>query len=512
MHQVEPSAPQADLSATALAWQPTPLTQLSVVQALLSSQTLALPAQAPSAQVSCTVQTSPSSQLAVLAVDAQPFWLSQTSLVQLLLSSHETSLPAQVPASQLSPWVQALLSSQGRPFCNGGKVQLPVLGSQATPKHGPGAVQTLGLPGAQAPCWQTSPSVQGLSSVQGTPLKATWVQPAARSQLSLVQGLPSSQASKVPGTQVPASQVSSTVQTLPSASQGLPLCSGGLPQLPSVPQLSAVQLLPSSQLPSSTVPSQSLSMPSQTSLVGVPAEHVSGSPGLVQVAVPRQVSSWPSCVSLAVQDAEKPRFTALSLQRHWPLPPSGPTGTHWVMLVPLMSIDGLHSAPLGQSVSCKHGLPQVSGPSPPSRQRAPVRPGGLQSLWLAQGLHRRAQAEMQAWTKSEPKGNAAQTVPLGQASEQVLAHCLPAGVSRQSVVSQSSAATQGQPAAPGQPTGLATSSLLSPLRSIAPASPAVAASWSVPPLDWPSPAALPTSVPPPPPPNVPSPKFSEIES
>ena len=52
--------------------------------------------------------------------------------------------------------------------------------------------QTMGRP-TQAPASQWSPAVQGSPSTHSPPSMAAWEQPAAPSQLSVVQGLSSSQ-------------------------------------------------------------------------------------------------------------------------------------------------------------------------------------------------------------------------------------------------------------------------------------------------------------------------------
>ena len=71
---------------------------------------------------------------------------------------------------------------------------------------------------AQEPPAQTSPVVQVLPSSQTTVL-FTCPQPVAGSQLSSVQGLPSSQFTVEMGVQAPAAHWSPTVQAFPS-SQG----------------------------------------------------------------------------------------------------------------------------------------------------------------------------------------------------------------------------------------------------------------------------------------------------
>jgi hypothetical protein len=141
--------------------------------------------------------------------------------------------------------------------------------------------------------------VQGLSSSQGTPSSAVWVQPLAGLQASAVQGFLSSQFFNLPGLHLPAWQLSPAVHRLPSASQGVPSTmalathwpgAAGVPALAS--QVSLVQAFLSSQVPSSVWPLQSSSRPLQVS--GLAAGAVQGvRPWAVQVR-------WPGHEPLAV--------------------------------------------------------------------------------------------------------------------------------------------------------------------------------------------------------------------
>ena len=93
---------------------------------------------------------------------------------------------------------------------------------QPLSKLQPSTVQ--GLPSSQSkppdplhvPPLHTSPLVQSLPSSQG-PSAAALVQPLARSQLSVVHGLPSEHAAPVPALQPPSKHVSPTVQAEPSS-------------------------------------------------------------------------------------------------------------------------------------------------------------------------------------------------------------------------------------------------------------------------------------------------------
>jgi hypothetical protein len=74
------------------------------------------------------------------------------------------------------------------------------------------------VPAVQAPLWQVSLPLQTVPSAHAVPFgTAVFWQPATALQLSVVQALPSLQLSGVPGVQAPLWQVSSPLQTSPSA-------------------------------------------------------------------------------------------------------------------------------------------------------------------------------------------------------------------------------------------------------------------------------------------------------
>jgi hypothetical protein len=103
------------LQGHVLTWlHPTPVTQLSVVQASLSSQgSMAPPTQMPPAQASFVVQGRPSSQGSVFGVPTHPSTGSQESSVQSFPSSHVAGgPPLQAPALQVSAVVQGSPSLQ----------------------------------------------------------------------------------------------------------------------------------------------------------------------------------------------------------------------------------------------------------------------------------------------------------------------------------------------------------------------------------------------------------------
>ena len=190
--------------------QPWPLSQLSSVQTLPSSQTTALPGtHAELLHKSPLVQALLSSQLRTLAVWVQPVLASQASLVHKLLSSQLIDAPGRHwPPWQASPWVQALLSLHAWVLFV--KTQ-PLAGSQLSSVHRLPSSQTKALPGTHTELLHKSPVVQALPSSQAWTL-ARWLQPLAGSQASSVQMFLSSHAIGAPGWQVPPAQTSLSVQ------------------------------------------------------------------------------------------------------------------------------------------------------------------------------------------------------------------------------------------------------------------------------------------------------------
>ena len=226
--------------AVLLVWrQPPAPSQVSSVQGLLSSQFWVVVAvHVPPWHVSPIVQGLASSQGAVLFTWMQPLTGSQPSSVQGFPSSQVGAAPpTQAPSWQVSLAVQGLPSSQGAVLL---LCRQPPAPSQVSSVQGLPSSQ-MNWP-AQTPPWQVSLTVQVLPSSQGAAL-FVWVQPLAGLQPSSVQALPSLQSGAGPPTQAPARQVSPVVQALPS-SQGATL--GTFAQTPAV-QLSSVQGLPSSQ-------------------------------------------------------------------------------------------------------------------------------------------------------------------------------------------------------------------------------------------------------------------------
>jgi hypothetical protein len=176
--------------------QPLAGLQLSSVHEFPSLQLTGAPGlQLPPPHTSLAVQALPSLQGWVFGVERHPSNASQASVVQALLSLQFTSWPGlQLPPTHTSPLVQALLSEQGAVLFENTH---PVLGLQALSVHGLLSLQVIGAPGWQTPAAHTSPEVHALPSLQGFVLLML-VQPVAGSQLSSVQGLPSSQVGPTP--------------------------------------------------------------------------------------------------------------------------------------------------------------------------------------------------------------------------------------------------------------------------------------------------------------------------
>ncbi len=145
--------------------------QASLVQVLLSLQTLATPVQAPDLQASLLVHALPSLQRlpSLRLVNTQlPVVVSQVSAVQALPSLQTLAVPAQVPLWQLSGLVQALPSSHTLPLATGVYTQLPVVESQVSAVHTLLSLQVLAVP-PHLPALQVSGLVQALPSLQPVP-------------------------------------------------------------------------------------------------------------------------------------------------------------------------------------------------------------------------------------------------------------------------------------------------------------------------------------------------------
>jgi hypothetical protein len=143
--------------------QPVAGSQLSVVQALLSSHTRGAPGwHVPPEQMSSTVQAFPSEQAAVLFVETQPVAESQLSVVQGLLSLQFNAVPDRhEPNAHWSPVVHAFPSSHA--FVLFVKTQ-PVAGSQLSVVQALLSLHTKGVP-THAPPEHVSPVVHAFRSL-----------------------------------------------------------------------------------------------------------------------------------------------------------------------------------------------------------------------------------------------------------------------------------------------------------------------------------------------------------
>ena len=194
---------------------PVVASQLSAVQALLSLQFLAVPAQVPAVQVSALVHGSASLHGApVCAVPVHLPAAQWSCVVHALLSLQLFTLfavPAQTPAVHVSWLVQTLLSLQLPPVaavC----VHAPEVASQLSVVQGLLSLHCGAVP-AQTPAVHTSLVVHALPSLHGTlpppppppppPTLVCWQLPVPGWQKSLVQLLPSSQLLATPPVQVP---------------------------------------------------------------------------------------------------------------------------------------------------------------------------------------------------------------------------------------------------------------------------------------------------------------------
>ena len=193
--------------------------QLSDVQAFASLQTLPVPAQTPAVHTSLLVQALPSLHvppLAMLVKTQLPVLTSQVSVVQALLSLQVLAVPPHLPVVQVSGLVQALPSLQVVPSVALANKQLPVPVSHESLVQPLPSLQTLAVP-PQLPAVQMSLAVQALPSLQALPSASPmFLQlPVVGAQLSDVQALLSLQFLAVPA-QRPALHASPAVQASPS--------------------------------------------------------------------------------------------------------------------------------------------------------------------------------------------------------------------------------------------------------------------------------------------------------
>ena len=155
----------------------------------------------------------------VFATNWQPFVGSQVSVVHGLPSSHVTAAPGtQAPPAHASPLVHRLPSWQATVLL---ALLQPPCGSHVSVVHGLPSSQAEGALGVHTPFLHASPVVQELLSVQAAVLLVN-LQPRSGSQLSSVHGLPSAHASNCPPTQLPPLHLSNVVHTLPSSQGPVP--------------------------------------------------------------------------------------------------------------------------------------------------------------------------------------------------------------------------------------------------------------------------------------------------
>ena len=402
------SRPSSHAATLLLIVQPVLLLHASLVQGLASLHTLICgPTQAPSLQISPLVQADKSSQAAAFGKATQPTPESQVSLVQGFLSSQTNAGPAwHLPAWQLSPWVQTDPSaSQLLPSLTGAGAHLPVTASQVlaaqavfpamshTTTVARSIAQTLALqiseplhklassnlaqsaflahwhvnaPPWHAPSLHASPLVQPLPSSQATALLAC-KQPDFGSQESVVQRFLSSHpaASTTPA-HTPSLQLSALVQALSSSQSAVLL---GCWQPFSTSQLSSVQAVPSLQRSSA---------PAQT-----PSTQVSF---LVQILPSSQGPAWPAWLQSPVFTSQLSAVQMLLSSQFLVAPATQPPSTQTSPTVqPLpssqASLFGVFMQPwVGSHLSSVHGLPSSH------TSTLPVQAPDLQASFAVQAL------------------------------------------------------------------------------------------------------------------------------
>src|SRR3989442_10728276 len=149
------------------------------------------PTHAPPAHVAAVVQTLASSHGAVFAVCTHPVAGLHESVVQTFPSSQlRAGPPAHPPAEQVSFVVHALPSSQGRVFA---ACTHPTAGAQESVVQTLPSSQASGGPPWHAPFEPVSPVVQAFPSSHAAVLGVTVQSPAAGSPAASVPTVPSSQ-------------------------------------------------------------------------------------------------------------------------------------------------------------------------------------------------------------------------------------------------------------------------------------------------------------------------------
>jgi hypothetical protein len=186
------------------------------------------------------VQALPSSQAAPFAFGVwthRPVSGLQAAVWHWSLGVQTFGVPPTQPPwpSQAPPSMQRFGFSQGVPDGAGRLEHCPVSGSHVPATwHWDCGWQVTAVPGVQVPAWQVSVSVQALSSLQGVPSAFGGSEhcPVAGSHVpALWHASEAVQTTGLLPTQVPFWQVSVRVQAFPSL-QGVPFAFGGLEQSP----------------------------------------------------------------------------------------------------------------------------------------------------------------------------------------------------------------------------------------------------------------------------------------
>jgi hypothetical protein len=203
------SAPVLHDSQPAMGVFTQPLSGLheSVVHALPSLQLGAVPGeQTPFWHVSFPLHTDESRHEVPFAtlVYWQPVVVLHESVVHTFESLQIGGVPSvQLPSRQISGPLQKFPSEHEVPLATFAAWQ-PLVALHESVVHGLPSLQASGVPGVQAPAWHVSSPLHTVPSLQDVPLGALAVwQPLAVLHVSSVHGLPSLQTRAVPAVHVP---------------------------------------------------------------------------------------------------------------------------------------------------------------------------------------------------------------------------------------------------------------------------------------------------------------------
>ena len=226
----------------------------------------------------------------------------------------------------------------------------PVAGSQLSAVHAFPSSQLSGVPAVHVPAWQVSSPLQTLPSEHDVPLATgVWMHPVAGSQLSAVHAFPWSQLSGVPWHAPEPVQASPPVQAFPSlhAAPTLAVCTQPL----TGSQVSVVQVFVSLQL---TGDPWHAPEPVQASPAVQALPSLQGVPGGAED--PPTQSPDPSQVSLTEQGLPLSQAT-----------PAGAAGPLRQIPLPLQASLRVHGSPSSHDVPLDADDPPMQAPAPSHR-------------------------------------------------------------------------------------------------------------------------------------------------